>query len=66
MIVLIHLNQIIICVIAPNIREIRSFLCSKDRRELLKMVVMRMLMPTAIIEKSELDIFTENPNPCPF
>lgn len=42
--------------------------CSKERRELLRMVVMgvRMPKPSPIIEESELDIFTENPNPCPF
>ena len=40
--------------------------CNKERRELLKMEVIRMLMPTPIIEESELDIFKENPNPCPF
>lgn len=42
--------------------------CSKERRELLRMVVMGVRMPTPspIIEESELDIFAENPNPCPF
>ena len=42
--------------------------CNKERRELLRMVVMGVGMPTPspIIEESELDIFTENPNPCPF
>ena len=40
--------------------------CNRERRELLRMEVIRMLMPTPIIEESELDIFTENPNPCPF
>ena len=42
--------------------------CSKERRELLRMAVMGAQMPTSsrIIEESELDIFAENPNPCPF
>ena len=40
--------------------------CSKERKELLRMAVMRMLMPTQIIEDSLVDILTENPNPCPF
>lgn len=40
--------------------------CSKERKELLRMAVMRMLMPTRKIEVLELDLFTENPNPCPF
>jgi hypothetical protein len=42
--------------------------CNKERRELLRMVVMgvRMPKPSPIIEESELDIFAENPNPCPF
>ena len=38
----------------------------RKRRELLRMEVIRMLMPTPTIEESELDIFKENPNPCPF
>lgn len=42
--------------------------CSKERRELLRMAVMGVRMPTPspIIEESELDIFAENPFPCPF
>ena len=40
--------------------------CSMARRGLLRMAVMRMLMPTPIIEDSLVDILTENPNPCPF
>lgn len=40
--------------------------CSKERKELLRMAVMRMLMPTRKIEVLELDLFTENPSPCPF
>ena len=42
--------------------------CNKERRELLRMAVMGAQMPTSsrIIEESELDIFAENPNPCPF
>lgn len=40
--------------------------CSKERKELLRMTAAKMLMPTRKIEVLELDLFTENPNPCPF
>ena len=39
---------------------------SKERKELLKMALSRMLFQVPIMEESVADIFTENPYPCPF
>ena len=39
---------------------------SKERKELLKMALRRMLFQVPSIEETVADIFTENPYPCPF
>lgn len=40
--------------------------CSRERKELLKMAVSRLLFQVPNVEETVVDIFTENPNPCPF
>lgn len=54
------------CDFSKYISNVVIIPCNKYRREILRMAFMRMLMPTPIIEESELNIFKENPNPCPF
>lgn len=40
--------------------------CSRERKELLKMAVSRLLFQVPNVEETVADIFTENPNPCHF
>ena len=54
------------CDYSKFISNIVITLYCKERKELLKMALRRMLYQAPIMEESVADIFTENPYPCPF
>ena len=67
LVVTIHLNKKYnMCDYSKFISNIVITPYCKERKELLKMALRRMLYQAPIMEESVADIFTENPYPCPF